>query len=361
MKDTMIGYIKDQPRMLNYIYNSRRIITQDIVNIFSQNNFKKLYLIGAGTSNFTSMAFKYYVEKYLPFDAVVSLPAVFENYETINKSGVYKKEEILIIGFSQTGTSNSTIRALKKAREEGYKTAVLTAVKESAITEYCDHVLPLLCGTEKVPPETRGFTSAVLSIYLWTLELAKEMCTINEKEYENKISELNYFVKNTENYLEECFTWYEKNKKELLNVRKGFVIGYGLNYVTSLEGNMKLSETYGQPTIAYELEEFIHGPNMAVNKDHYLFMIVSDEKERARFDTILDSFNHVTEHVFLIGDDEMEYNGKEMRFREKCSADLSILRNVMVFQVYAALACQDTGIDTSVFPARLKRIAHKQG
>lgn len=358
MKETMLSYIKDQPRMLRYIFESRDLFVKKWLTIFKNNSFKKIVLIGAGTSDYVSRAFKYYVDKYIDIDSISVLPTTYTYYCQEAKSSLYNNSNVLVLGFSQTGTSINTVKAIKKAKQLGFTTAVLTAVSNSEICDYSDYVIPLLCGTENVPPETRGFTSAVLTSYLMVISLALELESITAEQYQNKINEIDLFLDHVDECIAQSEEWFYKNKIELMQMKKGAVTGYGINYITALEGDMKLAETFRQPIVAYEMEEFIHGPNMAYGKDHYIFLLLSDEHERERANDILHFFEPVTNHIFVITNESGNYNGKDLRFVYRAPIDLTIIQYVIPLQLYAALACVEAGIDTSVFPFDNNGIAH---
>lgn len=358
MKETMLGYIKDQPEMLRKIFDSRNIFIKKWLKVFEKNNFKKIVLIGAGTSDYVSRVFKYYVDKYLALDSISVLPTTYTYYCQEAKSDLYNKGNVLVLGFSQTGTSINTVKAIQKAQQQGFTTAVLTAVDDSEICKYSDYVIPLLCGTESVPPETRGFTSAVLTSYLMVLSLGVNLGDLTEDFYEEKIQEIDFFLPHVEECILQSEQWFIKNKSELMQMKKGAVAGYGINYMTALEGDMKLAETFRQPIVGYEMEEFIHGPNMAYGKDHYIFLLLSDEYERRRANDILSFFEPVTKHIFVITNEQGNYNGKDLRLSYHAPIDLTIIQYVIPFQLYAALACIEAGIDTSVFPFDNNGIAH---
>lgn len=359
MKETMLGYIQSQADMLRKIVNQRKIITKQIREVFAQYPIKKLILLGAGTSQYVAMAFQYYIEQYLPLEVDVLLPTRFTYYQTINKTNVYRKDEILILAFSQTGTSLNTVEALRKANKDGWHTAVLTAVENSDITAYAEYVLPLICGTEEIPPETRGFTSAVLTTYIWMLYLAVDLHVQDEKWFNEKVKELLLYAQDVQQDLDDCITWFMKNEGELMALEKGAVLGYGIHYITALEGNLKLAETFRKPIMAYEMEEFIHGPNMAFGKEHFIFLMLNKQHERERANDVITFFKPVTNHIFLISSnkDDRQFT-HDLIFTRKFPVDLQILPYVMVFQLYAALACEKAGIDTSVFPFEHNGLAH---
>ena len=74
---------------------------------------------------------------------------------------------------------------------------------------------------------------------------------------------------------------------------------------------------------------------------------------------MINFFIPVTKHLFLITTkQEDRLFSHDMVFSRTYPIDLEILPYVMVFQIYAALACEAAGIDTSVFPFDNNGIAH---
>ncbi|MFR5733538.1 MAG: hypothetical protein ACLUD2_18015 [Clostridium sp.] len=69
-------------------------------------------------------------QMYLPVEAEVMIPTVFTNHAKINQNCIYNQDEILVVGISQSGTSVSTIEAMKKAKQEGYYTVAITEATE---------------------------------------------------------------------------------------------------------------------------------------------------------------------------------------------------------------------------------------
>ena len=147
-KPSMINYILDQPRALRATWEIRNLYCNPFKEVFTKNNIKLVYFLGSGTSYHASIAAAEYFEKYVGVDAVAMIPTQFTNYEKINNNGVYAKEEILVVGISQSGTSVSTINAVKKANGSGYLTLAITDALDSLITKETDHVVKLTCGVE---------------------------------------------------------------------------------------------------------------------------------------------------------------------------------------------------------------------
>ena len=66
---------------------------------------------------------------------------------------------------------------------------------------------------------------------------------------------------------------------------------------------LKLMETLQIPACAYELEEFLHGPELHLTPNHTLFFLASDPHDRARGAQLSRAASLVTEKTFFFTDD----------------------------------------------------------
>ncbi|MEA4874921.1 SIS domain-containing protein [Anaerorhabdus sp.] len=360
-KPSLIGYINEQGEVLRYTFGQRSLYCNPLIEVFKKSQIKKIYLIGSGTSYNASIAIKTYFEKFLPVEVEVVIPTIFTNYVTINNNQLYAKENILVIGISQSGTSYSTVNAMKKAKSEGYTTIALTENEESLITKEVDQVLKLCVGKELIPVETKGYTTTLLTGYCWALELAYALQKMNEEDYQTRIQKIDKMLNNFEKYLDEVNEWYERNSEELIEMEHGHVAAYGSNTCTAIEAELKIYETFKRPIHAYELEELIHGPQMAFNNRTYVYIVASAEKEIERISLFQNWFkeNEVTEHLFIITTEDIALSEKDLKFKTEVFDELSQLVFTLPFQIIAAKNSERVGYDTSVRPLRRKAFAHE--
>lgn len=357
---SMIGYIQDQGRALNATFQNRAIFCDPFCRVFREKNIRKIYLLGSGTSYNAATAIRYYLEAYLPVEADAMIPTVFTNHTRINRNCIYKKEEILVVGISQSGTSVSTIEAMQKAKREGYYTIAITEALESLITKEVDLVVKLTCGKELIPVETRGYSVTLLQGYLTALEAAHAVGSLSEEDYRKKITQTEDFLKHYQEFMDQTEQWYAANQTELLAMRKGQIAAYGLNYCTAIEAELKLYETFKHPVRGYEMEEMIHGPQMAFDEDTYVFLVASDEAEWERFPRFVRFFeeNQITEHVFVITAGDWKGKERDLCYSVPLPNDLSPLVFTLPFQIMAARNCIAVGIDTAKRPKNRKAFAH---
>lgn len=257
-KLSMIGHIKDTPRVIKKAYNLRNEYGKEFIQTFTNHNFKRVYFLGSGTSYNASLVIRNMFVEVLGIDGIAIIPNIFTNHEQINPNQYYNKDEVLIIGLSQHGDSISTLEALKRAKAEGYYTIGITEAEGSEITKIADQTLYLVCEEEEIGPETRGYTATLFQMYILAIEIAKEKELINLEDYNQLDLNAKYVMDNLKDIINESIEWYNQNRNELLAMKKCAISGYGPNYPTALEGRLKLFETFSQPCTGYEQEELMH-------------------------------------------------------------------------------------------------------
>ena len=359
-KLSMIGHIQDTPRVLKKAYTLRDEYMNDFVDAFVSHDFKKVYFLGSGTSNHVSMVIKNLFVDLLHVEGVACAPTIFMNHENPNPSGVFKKEQICVIGFSQHGDSISTCEAVKKASDDGYFTIAVTEQLDSVLQELADVYCHLVCEEEEIGPETRGYTETIYQFYIQAIEIARRKKLISEVEFQRLDEEAKALADNLEIVVKESVDWYNRNKQEFYQMTKSSIAGYGYNYPTALESRLKFFETYSRPCTGYEMEEQMHGPMRAYNQDNYIFMIASEgQKELNRLKELVPYYKDVfTEHVFVITCEEgVAGTERDLKFSVRTSDLLSPILYVIPFQVLSALICEDTGIDTKVSPIKKRYVS----
>ena len=355
---SMIGHVKDTPRVLMKTYQIRQEFMTDFVNAFMQHDFKKIYFLGSGTSNHVSIVIKNMFVKLLHIEGVAIPPTHFKNHTDPNPAGVFKKEEIAVICFSQHGDSISTCEAARKAKEDGYYTIGVTEQLNSVLETLTDCYCHLVCEEEEIGPETRGYTQTIFQFYILAIEIAKRKGYISIEEYKKLDQDAYELAENFDSVVEESIAWYQKNREEFLQMDKSSIAGYGYNWATALEARLKFFETYSRPCTGYEFEEQMHGPFRAyVDKNVYFFLIISEgeaEKKRA-LDAIPYYKDAFSSHVFVVtGEKDFPTTEKDLKFTYTTTDILSPMVYIVPFQVLAARICEDVGIDTKVSPVKKK-------
>ena len=352
----MIDYIYDQPNRLKKILDYRDDFCIPLLNFIGKNGIKRVYLTGSGTSYHAALLMKMYFDKYTDFETSVSIPTFFSRYEILSKN--YKKEETMLIAISQSGTSVTTINAVKKGNLLDIQTVALTEDLNSLITNEAKLSIHLNCGKEVIPIETRGYSSTVFTSILLAVEIGKHIGNLSELDYKKIMKSLVTDITQMPTAIQRIEEWYKINKYELISMEKGAIAGYGYNYVTALEGYLKLYETFHKPLSAHELEELLHGYEMAFDSKQYIFMIASEGEEVKSIGKFRSFLDQLTDHQFVITNQTIDLRSKDLYLSTPVSKVFSPILFILPFQIMAARNCESIGYDTSVYPHKIRSFSH---
>lgn len=356
---SVIGYMKEQPTRLQYVFENRDKFVAPFVDVFTKNNIKKIIFFGSGTSYNVSLIAAYYFKHIVHIAAEAQYPTVYKNYEEADWTGMLNEENILFVGISQSGTSVSTCEVMKYAKERGYHTLAITGNLESKITEYVDTKTHLLVGDELTPPETKGYTVSVLSVYLWALYTAKALQKIDEAKFEKELLECENLVLNFNSVILESEAWYDRNRTTIVNSDRIYILGYGIDFATAIEAQLKIGEMLRLPALGYEIEEYSHGPTMALCKNQTIFMIGSEEAEFDRMLKFNQAFKTYSDRVHIITCKSIPNDERDLVFSYHTNKYLAPLMYTVPFQFVAAKGAKDIGIDTAINPFEIS-LAHYQ-
>ncbi len=355
---SMIGHVKDSPRVLRRAFDERFEYGREFIDTLASRDVKKMFFLGSGTSHHAMMVVRNMFVEILGVEGVACEPTIFAYHEPINPNGMYGKDQIVVVGLSQHGTSISTCTALQKARDEGYLTYAITEELGSPITTIADKTIHIVCEREQIGPETRGYTETIFQFYLMALEIAKAKGIVDEAKYGKMNADAQALVDNLHTVVDESIAWFEKNKAEFLTMVKSSIAGYGPNYATALEARLKFFETYSRPCTGYEMEEQMHGPLRAYSDKNFIFLIGGKGPELERMKELAAYYRKAfTQHVFVLSSEEFDVTEKDLKFSFGTTDVLSPCVYVVPFQVLAALLCEEVGIDTKISPVKDRSVS----
>ena len=356
---SMIGHVRDIPRVLQKAYDNKDLYIPQMVRLFTENNIRKIYFLGSGTSHNASLTMRNMFVDLVGVEAFAPEPNVFTYHEKINPSGAFASNEICVFGLTQHGDSISTCDALIRARNEGCITVGVTESKGSPVTKICDETVHLLCEREEIGPETRGYSETLFQFYLIAIEVAKSLGRISEEYYQQLDADARQLINDMPVIVTESEVWINTHMDEFLTMTKSSICGYGYNWPTAQEARLKFFETYARPCMYYEQEEQLHGPLRAYNADNYVFMIVSEgEFELDRAVQVARYYREAfTEHVFITTFEDIEVTEKDLKFSVKTNDMLSTIVYVTPFQALSALLCEAVGINTKVSPVKNRSVS----
>lgn len=234
MKQTVLGNIKSQPEVLRYTFDNQEVFVKPFVEIFKNHDIKKVFFFGSGTSYNVSHIAAYYFKHLCGIDASAQYPTVYKNYEKPDWTGSLKNDQILYVGISQSGTSVSTCEVMEYARKQGHLTLAVTGNLESKIAKQVEVVTHLLVGDELTPPETKGYTVSVLTVYLWAVAVAKELGAFTQEQSEAALADASALIDQFETIIQESEAWYDRNAVSIVNSDRIYILGYGIDFGSML-------------------------------------------------------------------------------------------------------------------------------
>ncbi|MFV0499555.1 MAG: SIS domain-containing protein [Bacilli bacterium] len=289
----MEDYIEEIPGCLikNIDQYPSTNLNEVLENIALKNN--RVIVLATGSSSNAIYAMQHYMQKKLKITIEVIEPFNFVHYkQPIDNNALY-------IGISQSGKSTSTIDAMKYINESTNNTVIFTSDTNSPITEYCKNVIDIGCGIETVGFVTLGFSSTLLSLALFTIRLKYKVDADKEAEI-CEIKKLKSIINQIKGATELAEKWYEVNKMEFKDINQLIAIGYGQGYGIAREAETKITETVRCSMNSFELEEYMHGPYLNLNKNTYLLMVEDTSDLSMRSNALSNYMKDYTEHIYSI-------------------------------------------------------------
>ena len=263
-----IKEINEEPKTVKSTLKEKGEIEKVVSQI---GDIDRICFVACGTSYHASLVGKYLIEDLIGIPTEVLLASEFRHsVKTLSKN-------TLAIFLSQSGETADTIKALRLAKGNS-KTLSIVNVLGSTISYESDFNIYTLAGPEIGVAATKSYISQLISIYLLTAYLAKD---INEKDGEEAFNRIMDSLNNLEEFvkgilpIEEQIIEIAKKYKDSENF---FFLGRGLSYPTALEGSLKLKEISYIHAEGYAAGELKHGP-LALIDDGVPVVVVIPEDE----------------------------------------------------------------------------------
>lgn len=252
------GFIQAQARAVPETMRSVR----EQIGALGLNPARHLVLVGSGTSLNALMVAKPGFEAGGAFVEVLN-PGAFLLREPV------LSRDVQVIALSQTGTSETTVGAVRRAQDNGLRCLTITAEAQSPIAQVAASTLALPIGPEPVGPKTKGYTASLAALFALAPALggSAEAAEIGEAEIAAIIAETTLPAFALAAELDDC--------DGLLFVGEGRHLG------TALEASLKVAEMTGVPAAAFPTEEAMHGRFHGLTAKSLCIMIAADEAKRA--------------------------------------------------------------------------------
>lgn len=229
---------------------------------WSRPDVRRLILVGSGTSLNALIAAKSSLETAQRSVEAMN-PGIFMRRDWADSAG------ILVCVLSQTGTSETSVAAVRHAQKQGLDVIVLTAERGSPIGQ-APRLLHMPVGSEPVGPKSKGYTASLAALFVLADWLDGRAAGAADRLASPTLEAL----------LAASTPPAVKLAAELDEVDFIAVIGSERHYGTALEGSLKIAEMAGLPAAGFPLEEALHGRLHGLSAKSLAIVIAADSDER---------------------------------------------------------------------------------
>lgn len=280
----MIKYINTLEDTILQMHNNTNIY-KDFISVVE--NYDRWVFIASGSSynailiasSLLKDKLNIYVEVYTPTEILYT--------------NTHLSEECIYIVISQSGYSSNSIDAAKYLIENGYNTVSMSTDIKSPLSILTPTSFDIGCGIEDVGYVTKG----VIALIYFMLEVSY-MINNEVIPYQEYIEKIKYSR-------DKFFDFYNTNKRDLVAMTNVYFCGIGISKAIGMEGALKIGETSSKPSFAYDIEEFIHGPNMSITPNDGI-IVFNLPRATERINTLYSQISILSGRCYLMDEEEFE-------------------------------------------------------
>ena len=347
-EDAMLRYIEAEPEFIREIVGDRKRYTAAFVEHFLKHPVKRVYLSGNGSPHSVCEVAGMCMEALLGVEASSSLPAILNRHKPFNAGGVYRPEEMLLICPAQTGRTAGPIESARRARAAGIPVLCTTLAPDGVLARESDIVIEKPTGYEESFPESKGHVASMTILLLCAVEAAHALGRMDEETYGRCLDGFSRLPGSCERAIAAAKAWYAVHRETMLAADAYRFVGYGPCWGMLQESCLKILETTRKPSMAYELEEFLHGSGYGVKEDSVVFFVCAEDgPERERAQEIYRWFAGKSRNCVLVTSSRTP--GRRPNWLVSDFLDLpfvSAVEYLIPFQVLSHLTARDMGLST---------------
>lgn len=333
---SMLDYIKKEEEINNNIIENEELL-QPLSNL-RKSKYRDVVIFATGSSSNAAQSAYIFMQETLQIPVYIKEPSIAMNYERQWSS------DTLYLAISQGGKSYSTIELVKYLQSNSIQVFVLTSDLNSPIAEVGHDVIDLGMGIEEMPYVTAGYTATILVLWLLALEVRFKNGSLPEKAYRKHREEINKVIQLSGQIIEKTDEWYQKNEENLIDKRRFVFIGYGASYGVAKEAETKFTEILHLPAHGHELEEYMHGPYLGLQKEDALFLIDADGKLSERMVLLRKFLNKHMDKTYLVTNGDKGQKG-DLIFDFSIEENLAPLIMTIPFHLISFYISQKQGTD----------------
>lgn len=335
-RSIMWQYIEEEPKYLLQLLRNKK--NKETIKSFIQ--FDSIYVCAHGSSYNAATSIAGFISRIAHVRVYVYTPSNFKH----NAHSIHfeNKEKTLVVGISETGTSRGVLEELESLKKERFQILALTNTKNSPIDQLSDYSLYFECENEDSNAKTKGYSCTLLLLMLIGLYLGFEKGYVNILELETYLNEIENEVKDLENIFDSFVSWC-KDAQYGNRMQNIYVIGDGMQFGSSLEGQLKLMETMCIPTMFNDIGEFSHGMHRSLNQNCHV-LLLDDGTEKDLMEKTYRYLKRKEIPVLLLTNQKYNYDDYIYSFKEY-KIDHSILTMIYLIQIISVFVPELNGLD----------------
>ena len=333
---SMLDYIKKEEEINNSIIENEKLL-QPLSNL-RKSTYRDVVIFATGSSSNAAQSAYIFMQETLQIPVYIKEPSIAMNYERKWSS------DTLYLAISQGGRSYSTIELVKYLQSINIQIFVLTSDLNSPIADVGHDVIDLGMGIEEMPYVTAGYTATILVLWLLALEVGYKNGSSTDEAYKKDREEIKKVICLSSQIIETTDEWYQKNEEDLIDKRRFVFIGYGASYGVAKEAETKFTEILHLPAHGHELEEYMHGPYLGLQKEDALFLIDANGKLSERMVLLRKFLNKHMDKTYLVTNGDKGQEG-DLVFDFSINENMAPLIMTIPFHLISFYISQKQGTD----------------
>lgn len=256
--------------MLKEIYEQKTLIEKWNHKYFEENllkqmpdicSYKKIHIIGCGTAYHAGLVGKHLLEKYLDKEINVFIASEYR-YQKL-----FIDEDTLVIAISQSGETADTLACLKRVKEYNAHTLGIVNVPDSSIARIVDDVIYTDAGSEIAVASTKAYTAQVYVLIMLLLKNSN----LDISKVKNNFLELPFMIET------QIHRQYSSIVELLEKEDSIFYLGRNIDYISMMEGALKLKEISYIHSEAMAAGELKHGTISLMDNNSRVVVLATEE------------------------------------------------------------------------------------
>lgn len=237
----------------------------------------KVVILACGTANHAGRIGRTLLEGILGLPVAVDVASEFRYMDMRIDFGT------LALAISQSGETADTLHACRKAKRQGAYLLGISSASDSMLGQICDRLLIGQAGPEMAVASTKAYVNQLHYIYLLFLYLGEKKGLLSANFVDETLHELAGLPEKMEQMLAEKERIYDL-AAQVYQEEHAYFMGRQMDYVSALEGALKLKEVSYIHAEAHPAGELKHGSLALIQTGSPVVALVTQEETKLKME-----------------------------------------------------------------------------